>query len=286
MKTILIDGKFLIYRSMTATSVLTYNDMVTNIHYYFLSTIKSVCSKFNTSDVIILWDSNYSYRKLVFPEYKRKVNKLEPNLLKQIEYINSMYNGFRRDMKELGFASCIRRGLEADDLFALYCNQYKDKEIIMVSKDADLYQLLEKKRVVMFDPKKKKQYTEKMLMEEYGLTPKQWITYKQINGCNSDRVPGIPTIGEKTTIKLILNTASEKQKNIVLNNPGILERNLKLVKLPFDVKIIDKDYKHLYNLKLKTTGIKKENFIDLCQKMGFKSFLNNISEWDFLMEKG
>jgi len=46
-------------------------------------------------------------------------------------------------------------------------------------------------------------YDEKMVKERYGLSPSQLVDLKALKGDPSDNIPGIPSIGEKTAIKLL-----------------------------------------------------------------------------------
>jgi len=47
------------------------------------------------------------------------------------------------------------------------------------------------------------EYDENKFIEEYGITPKQFIDLKGLMGDKSDNIPGVPGIGEKTGIKLL-----------------------------------------------------------------------------------
>lgn len=46
-------------------------------------------------------------------------------------------------------------------------------------------------------------YTPDVIMEEYGVTPKQMIEVKALMGDSSDNIPGVAGIGEKTALSLI-----------------------------------------------------------------------------------
>jgi len=41
------------------------------------------------------------------------------------------------------------------------------------------------------------EYDENKFIEEYGITPKQFIDLKGLMGDKSDNIPGVPGIGEK-----------------------------------------------------------------------------------------
>ena len=42
-------------------------------------------------------------------------------------------------------------------------------------------------------------------MEKYGIEPHQIIDMKGLMGDASDNIPGVPGVGEKTALKLLLN---------------------------------------------------------------------------------
>ena len=46
-------------------------------------------------------------------------------------------------------------------------------------------------------------YTPEHIQEKYGLTPQQIIDMKGLMGDQSDNIPGVPGVGEKTAIKLL-----------------------------------------------------------------------------------
>ena len=53
--------------------------------------------------------------------------------------------------------------------------------------------ILTRKGVSEFD-----QYDRQAMMDKYGFTPTQFIDFKGLMGDQSDDIPGIPGVGEKT----------------------------------------------------------------------------------------
>lgn len=274
-KILLIDGKYFLYRSLTAKFILTHNDIVTNSYYNILASIKSIYKKLSIDNCIILWDDSYSYRREIYPEYKMKKYIADDNIIKQKSIIDQEYENVQTVLKEIGFASYKKLGLEADDLFALYCQQFtKNNKIYLATKDEDLYQCLYNNDIIIYDPKLKIQKTRQWFIKEYGIIPDKWSTVKALAGCQSDNIKGIEGIGEKTAIKWIrqeLNKSSIAYKKISDNLFDLrkFNFNIKLVELPFkQIKLLDKQTK--FNI---------ENFIYYCQLFGFKSFLKELDTW-------
>lgn len=62
-------------------------------------------------------------------------------------------------------------------------------------------------------------YDKNRMVEEFGVTPKEFIDVKGLMGDTSDNIPGVPGIGEKTAFKLIkeyksIETVLENIENI------------------------------------------------------------------------
>ena len=60
-------------------------------------------------------------------------------------------------------------------------------------------------------------YTPEHIQEKYGLTPQQIIDMKGLMGDQSDNIPGVPGVGEKTAIKLLkeFHTVEEIVMNLL-----------------------------------------------------------------------
>ncbi|MER2090242.1 MAG: 5'-3' exonuclease H3TH domain-containing protein, partial [Sporosarcina sp.] len=96
---------------------------------------------------------------------------------------------------------------EADDLIGSFVQEWAGKaDITIVTGDKDMLQLLRpgvriaftKKGYAVYDI-----YTAERFVEEYGITPIQFIDKKAFTGDTSDGYPGVKGIGPKTALKLI-----------------------------------------------------------------------------------
>ena len=77
---------------------------------------------------------------------------------------------------------------------------------VIVTADADVYQLLSPAVKVLITRKgitNLVEITPERLLQDYGLTPKQWIDFKALKGDSSDNIPGVPGIGEKRALQLL-----------------------------------------------------------------------------------
>ena len=63
------------------------------------------------------------------------------------------------------------------------------------------------------------------MMDKYGFTPTQFIDFKGLMGDQSDNIPGIPGVGEKTATKLILEYGSVE--NLIANVDNVKPKGVK-----------------------------------------------------------
>ena len=142
---------------------------------------------------------------------------------------------------------------------------FKKGESIVVTNDDDLLQLLYYCHI--WNPRKKKFTDEASFEDEFGITPDQWPIVKSLAGCTSDNVAGIKNVGLTTAIQYLTGvlTKGTRFDAIEKNKNKMMETNIPLVELPFKgvgVFKINFDEEIDFN-----------NFIDVCDEYGFKSFL-------------
>jgi DNA polymerase I len=274
---ILLDTKFLLYRSVTTQFHLTHNDSITGAHFSYWNTVKSIAKKFKPTNTIAMFDSDKSYRRDIFPSYKvkRKTLQKDQNLIQQLITIKDEAETLRKNLIDIGFATYLKESLEADDLFALYIRQFFNKydKFIIITADADMYQLLQENKVEIYDPSKKKLKTERWFWDTYKIHPIQWIYVKTYAGCKSDGVPGIFGVSEEAAIKHI---RGEKESKKIRENydSELIHLYRKLVTLPFPIKTS--------KLLFKQTKLDMDKLFDYFQSMGFKSFLEKMNEFEEL----
>jgi 5'-3' exonuclease len=165
-------------------------------------------------------------------------------------------------------------GYEADDLIAQICQDNLDEQLIIISNDNDLYQILSNNHS-MYDIKKKKMYTHKDFTREYGVLPMQWVDVKGLAGCQGDKVPGVPGVYVKTAIRYIEGELPEKHKSFQrikqANEDGTVIGTRLLVELPYP------GLDHFYLEAVETFELK--DFLDICNQYGFHSFERDELTW-------
>ncbi|HYF47669.1 MAG TPA: DNA polymerase I, partial [Acidimicrobiales bacterium] len=100
-------------------------------------------------------------------------------------------------------------GYEADDILATLATQARDREddVLIVTGDRDTYQLVEDPHIRVIYNKRGvsdyADYDEAGIEERTGVKPRDYVIYAALRGDNSDNLPGIPGVGEKTAAKLV-----------------------------------------------------------------------------------
>jgi len=270
-----IDGKHLVYRSQYSSNVssLSYEDQATGIYFGFFNTLKSMANLFNPVNTIILWDSFHdSVRKQEYAGYKERTSNLTDEQAEAKNKVHEEYPLIVEMCEQLGFASELLEGYEADDLFALYVNKYPYLNKVLITRDEDLYQCLDENTII-YSPDDKKKKDRKWFIRKYGIVPEQWGLYKALAGCSSDTVPGIKGIGPKGALAYLKNEASSKISKKISDNIDQYELCKRLTVLPHP------DLKE-YNIRYKITNLNILRWFEICQQMGFKSFIERMHEFE------
>ncbi len=282
-KLILIDGGFVCAQARFATGHLETSDLdSTGVTFGFLSRLLYLCKMTGSKDFIFAWDTKESYRRNVYPEYKRtRTAKLTPEeYAERVEYYKQV-DRLREDvLPRLGFKNSFWfPGLEADDVIAQVSLTSK-KPCLIVSSDQDMYQLLTDD-VSMLVPTTRgrppKLYTKEDFIIAHKIPPKKWWKAKAIMGCQSDNVAGIRGIGPAYALRYLRDELSpdSKQYQMIKDNWDIVKRNVELVKLP---------HKKTPKIRLTEDELSYNAFAELCKEYEFESFLrsDNKQEWSEL----
>lgn len=277
MKPLLIlDCHYLCHRAFHAQRDLSFHGIATGVIYGFLKQIGHLKETFQTDRVAFCFEGTTLYRRVDFPEYKMKrisaeagdpeKTKARGDLCRQIDALRIHY------LRQIGFRNIFYYpGWESDDIMGRMAKKAApDDEVILVTSDADMYQLL-RPNVLMYCPTKKRLLTEDWFRRSYGIRPWQWAMVKAMAGCSSDGVPGIPGVGEITALKFIkkeLPKTSAIYK--VITSPEaaeIVQRNRQLVELPYEnVPTPTPEWDD-------TERISAKGWNDVCVRLGIKSMI-------------
>lgn len=201
---VLVDGNALLHRAYHAIPPFTTSKgELINAAFGFTSMILKVISELKPQFMAIAWDEKGpTFRHQAYTQYKATRPPLDDGLATQYKRVHQIVNSF--NIPEFSLS-----GYEADDLIGTLASQAEDEknlEIIVVTGDRDIMQLISKKLKV-FMPKKTMSdvglYGLEEFVAKYGFLPMQLIDYKALAGDQSDNIPGVAGIGEVTATKLI-----------------------------------------------------------------------------------
>lgn len=205
MKLLVIDGNSILNRSFYGIKLLTTKDgQYTNAIYGFLTTLYKVKEETNPDAIAIAFDRKApTFRHKFYSKYKANRKGMPNELAMQMPILKEL-------LVMLGYKIVECDGFEADDILgtlAEHC-KFKHNECVIATGDRDSLQLVDKDVSVRIAATKmgKPQvtlYDENKIMEDYGLTPKQLIDLKAIQGDTSDNIPGVKGIGQKGALDLI-----------------------------------------------------------------------------------
>lgn len=177
-----------------------------------------------------------TFREMAFKEYKAHRSKTDDALVEQIVAMPELFKTF-------GIPLLSLEGYEADDVIGTLVKKIqgskKNYQIVILTGDMDIMQLIDDDKVVVYTAKKGEEeiiYHEGEVMKKYGLLPKQIPDYKGLRGDTSDNIPGIKGIGEKTALTILQKGETLKKVYDLIKKGkdreffGITERMFELLK--------------------------------------------------------
>ena len=150
--------------------------------------------------VVVAMDSRErSFRKDLYDAYKANRPPAPPDLRQQMIRVREIVGAW-------GMQPIEADGYEADDVIATLVKQARERglRVVVVSADKDLLQLVGPD-VVMYDTMRDKVFGTEETREKFGVEPNQVRDLLALMGDSSDNVPGVPSVGQKTAAKLLLN---------------------------------------------------------------------------------
>jgi len=282
MKTILvIDSHCIGHIVKHTTKRLSFRGNNTGIIYGFLSKVLTLIEDIMPDIVVFAWDSKESIRKEMYPAYKLKTKTPDPETIKLNKIAFPQFDLLRDEiLYSLGFKNnCIQDGYEADDIMADIAIKYEYDKIVIVTRDADLYQTITK-NVSVYDPKDGSIMDLSAFKNKYEILPDEWEFVKAIGGCTSDNVKGVQGVGEKRAIKFLKGELKDTSKayNKITDSSLQLIKNHQVVKLP--IPWVPPNWESLTvggDIDLSPINVDMDAFVEICNRYGMKSLLTGSS---------
>lgn len=256
---LLVDGNSLTYRAFFALppDMATASGQVTNAVFGFTSMLINVLKDHQPDGMLVAFDRpEPTFRHEAEPEYKAQ-REAAPDILRQ------QMGLVREVLDSLGIQQMEAAGWEADDLIATAVDRLVERgdDVIIVTGDRDSYQLVADPHVkVLYNKRGVSDYAlydEAGIEERTGVTPALYPQYAALRGDNSDNLPGVPGVGEKTAAKLInkyggldgifehVDDQTPKLRENLGANEERARKNLELMLLRHDAPIDDVDFDDL-----------------------------------------
>lgn len=281
-KLMIIDGNSLLHRAFHALPPLTTRDGIyTNGVYGFLTMFYKVTDEYKPDYITVVFDKKGpTFRHKEFDAYKAGRMKTPNELSGQFAILKEVLDTLKIKRYELD-------GFEADDLAGTLAKLGEEKglDVIALTGDKDYLQLASDNTKILLT---RKGITEMdifdfdAVVEKYELTPTQFIDLKGLMGDKSDNIPGVPSVGEKTGIKLLKQYESIEgiYENICLISGKLKERLIEFRHQAFMSKRLATIITHIpleFDIEeLKIEEPDENKLYELYSKLEFKSFLDKI----------
>jgi len=203
-KVVLLDGHSLAFRAFFALpdTLVTSSGQITNAVYGFTAMLIKLLADERPDAVIVCFDKGApQFRLDRYSEYKAGRAETPDTFRQQLPLIREVLGSLRIPMVEL-------EGYEADDLLATLTKHLKQEgsEVVIVTGDRDILQLVRDGVSVIMTRRGISdviRYDNATVIERYGVTPEQWTDFVALKGENSDNLPGVPGVGDKTAAQLV-----------------------------------------------------------------------------------
>ena len=283
---LILDSNSLMNRAFYALPPLTNKDgLHTNAIYGFTNMLLKLEDELQSDYVVATFDRKApTFRHKEYDEYKAGRKKMPPELAEQFPVMKELLTKLAINIFEID-------GFEADDLIGTLAKfaEKEGMEVFIVTGDRDALQLASKNIKVIITKKgitEKEIYDEQRMIDDYGVTPTQFIDVKGLMGDSSDNIPGVPGIGEKTAYKLIqeygsieevLNHIDDikgkkvKENLMEYREQAMFSKKLATIitEVPIDIDLEDIKSKKNYD----ATGVR-----DMFFELQFKTLLDRIKD--------
>ena len=205
-KLVIIDGKSVFYRGYYAMGNLaTSKGEPTSGVYGFAVIAMEIVRNIQPDQVVVAWDkarTSTAKRLAIFKDYKAGRVRPPEDFYAQIPLLRELISALSWGFMEVD-------EYEADDIIGTLARQADEAGNYMtyiVSSDLDMLQIVDE-NTKMYRILRGFSDLEEMdipaVEEKYGILKSQFLDLKALKGDNSDNIPGVPGIGEKTAVKLL-----------------------------------------------------------------------------------
>ncbi len=286
-----IDGHSMVYRAYFALAPLAAFNLRSTGEpigavFGFMNMLLRAWADVKPSYWAIAFDTRApTFRDKLYAEYKAGRPPMPDELFKQFTRI-------REVLEALGVPILERDGHEADDIVGTLARMAEKKGIdtVILTGDTDTLQLIDPHVRVRYQSFRGGAsdtliYDEAKVKERYGLEPRQMIDYKSLKGDDSDHIPGIPGVGEKTATKLLQEFGSIDglYKNVGKIAPPRIQELVKQneKRVEENVVLVTIDTKAPIDFDLEAMSVKRyqrARATEVFQRLEFNSLLKRLPD--------
>lgn len=285
-KFFLIDGYALAYRSHFAfikNPLTNSRGEATSAVFGFIRALLQLLDEQSPEYFAVVFDTpEPTFRHKAYAAYKATRQRMPEELIAQIPKI-------REFSAALGANLIEYPGYEADDVMGTLARQTAKRgvQVYFFTADKDLMQLVDEHTFIYYTGRNNENQIlgAPEVQEKFGVTPEQMVDYLALVGDNSDNVPGVPKVGEKTALELlkqfgslekILAHAGEVKRAQVREN---LQKNREQALLSQKLVTIDTSVPLKLTLdELRYRGLDRQQAAALCRELEFNSLLSRFME--------
>ena len=201
MNTLLIDGNNLVFRAYYGLPLLKApNGKICNAVYGFCNMLIHSIEAKHPDYILVAFDKGKStFRHKLYPEYKAQRSTPPEDLMAQFPMVKDM-------LSVMGIKYFEDERFEADDIIGTLSKEDPTQDVIILSGDKDLLQLVSDNvsinmgKITASDAD---YVTPSNIVEKYGVRADQVVDLKALMGDPSDNIPGVAGIGQKIATTLI-----------------------------------------------------------------------------------
>ena len=207
---VVIDGNSILNRAfygiMGSKMLQTADGTYTNAVYGFLNIMFKLIEDVSPEYLVVSFDLKApTKRHLMYDGYKANRKGMPEELAQQMPIIKQV-------LQAMNIPVVVKEGYEADDILGTFAKsgEKQGKNVILLTGDRDSFQLASTNITIRIPRTKAGKtetdnFNEDKIIETYGVLPIELIEVKGLMGDNSDNIPGVPGVGEKTALNLVKN---------------------------------------------------------------------------------
>ncbi|KPY01763.1 DNA polymerase I [Pseudomonas savastanoi] len=205
---VLIDGSSYLYRAFHALPPLTTSKgLPTGAVKGVLNMLKSLRRQYPDSPFAVVFDAKGgTFRDALYTDYKANRPSMPDDLRVQVDLLHACVKG-------MGYPLLCVEGVEADDVIGTLARSSAaaDRPVIISTGDKDMAQLVDG-HITLVNTMTGSVLDVAGVKEKFGVGPEHIIDYLALMGDKVDNIPGVPGVGEKTAVGLLVGVGGGIKK--------------------------------------------------------------------------